>query len=37
MRYGIENYHDKAKYKIEDRSYKKLRRYLIIILEECNI
>lgn len=33
----MENYDDKAKYKVENKSYRKIRRYLIIDLEEYNI
>lgn len=34
--YGMGNYDDKAKYETKDKSYRKVRRYLIIGLEEYN-
>lgn len=37
-RYGIENYDDKTKYKCEskDRSYKKIKKHMIISLKKHN-
>lgn len=37
IEYIIENYNDKAKYKAKDSSCEKIKRYLIISLEEYNI
>lgn len=33
IRYKIKNYDNKVKYKAKDKSYKKIKRYLIICLE----
>lgn len=37
VRYGMENYDDKPKCEAEDRVYRKIRRHMIVGLEEYNI
>lgn len=37
IRYRIENYNNKVKYKVEDESYKTIKKHLIISLKKHNI